>query len=374
MRSYNLQDQQEEFFYLMDLPLPVPEYHEHYATMLAKVDPSLSSAAYDYQYTYLPWCQARGYASSQEYRRNKAIPDFVEWANNSSTFDSLVLMQSTKHVFKPMDRCLEMRGELLLRIRMVYPDFSVMKLVSLQRDVFMFESWHELCDTLNIPRFLSNSKVFMEDCFDHYEPEKRLELQRHIIGKLVESFEKEHKMVYVSPTEVIIRYPEKGLADIILKLNEIYGRSSCIKYELTPIRDVPLYDNFIKKEVHNELEMELQVLEEKKVLVLKSQRYEEAAQIRDKERKILQSLGDLYREQFDKKCVNAVAHPIYSLRKEYILQKGEMIESQKQLIGVPDNKFYTYFRTMIMHELLEEKDLMFMHDGRAASWVTEKQN
>ena len=50
---------------------------------------------------------------------------------------------------------------------------------------------------------------------------------------------------------------------------------------------------------------------------------------------------------------------------------GGFIEKNKSLFKVPGNKFFKYFKTHILGEELDKRDLMFMADGEIAVWSTE---
>jgi hypothetical protein len=303
-----------------------------------------------------------------------AIPTFLKWAKNSSTLDSLVMMEKSKNVFTPMDELEKLKGEMLLRISMLDPDFSVMKLVSLQRNIHIPDSWHELIERLGINSFLSNSSTFIKECFDEYEPEKCIELQKHIISKLVDGIKDANELVYVSPIEVVVKYQKNGRGAIIKKLNEIFGMTSCIKFNVVPFRDGPVYDVLIEKDKSMELENKLIEIRKKKEELVASQNYEMAANIRDKERKIMGELSSYYAKQMGEQCVSENKNDSYTLRIEYSISNGEFLEIRKTLIDVPDSKFYTYFRTMILMEPLEEKDIVFMHEGKKAKWVIEEKH
>jgi len=50
---------------------------------------------------------------------------------------------------------------------------------------------------------------------------------------------------------------------------------------------------------------------------------------------------------------------------------GGLIEKYETLFKVPGNKFFKYFKTHILKEPLERRDLMFMSDGEIAIWNIE---
>lgn len=360
----------EEFFDLMGLHLPVPEHHKHYLEMLLKQDQFLSYSINNYNHKYLPWCSENGYSSPNAYREDEALPMFLKWAKDSCTLDSLVLMEKSKYQFAPVDKTNQFRGELLLSIGMIHPDFSVMKLVAFQREVDLPEDWEALCERLGIHSFLGKSEVFMRECFAAYEPEKAKALQEHIIAKLLHHLAvPDNELVSVSTSEIVIKFPEKGMADLLVRVNDIIGRSSCIRIKMTPFRDNPVYDVIIKKFGDSDLQGKLKALREEKMEVVKNQRYEEAAKIREKEKEIIEVLGKHYDAQLGEQCILENINPLYWVRTEYAMQQGKLSETKKLLVNVPDRKFYLYFRTMVLREPLEQEDLLFIQDGTVAKWV-----
>lgn len=346
------------------------EYHRHYLDMHLKNEQFVGYSINNYNYKYLPWCEENGFSSPRSYREDSALPTFLKWARESCTLDSLVLMEKSKYQFVPIDKTDSFRGELLLSISMVQEDFAVTRLVALQREVNIPEDWETLCDELGIHSFLAKSEVFMRECFAAYEPAKSKALQEHVMAKLVHHLAiPEEDLVSVSTSEIIIKYPEKGMASMLVAINDIVGRASCIRFKLTPFRDKPVYDVCIKKYGDESLQAELKELREQKMAVAKRQRYEEAAIIRDKERVIIAELAKQYEAQVGEQCSDVNINPLYWCRSEYTMQQGKLSETKRTLVNVPDNKHYMYFRTMVLREPLEQKDLLFVQDGATAKWV-----
>jgi len=365
-----LQDHPQEFFRLLNLPLPVRENHEHYLDMWICHDEFMPANIREYN-QYLDWCKENGYKSPQSYKGDHALPAFLNWARESCTLDSLVLMEESKYKFSQLDRRAQFKGQLLLSIDMMKANFSVMKLVAFQRDILIPETWEQLCEHLGIHPFLANSKTFRQYCFGSYEPGKCAAIQKHVIAKLVHHLNvPEDELVYISHDEVIIKYPEKGGAGEILgRINEIFGLTSCIKFRLTPFRNTSVYDVVLKRNIDPDLQAQLTEAREKKFSVVKEQRYEEAAILREKERSIMKKIQDHYERQMEEQCQGEGADPAYSLRIEYGMKSGELQERKKVLVGVPTNKFYYYFRSMLLREPVEHKDLLFQQDGMLAKWV-----
>ena len=60
------------------------------------------------------------------------------------------------------------------------------------------------------------------------------------------------------------------------------------------------------------------------------------------------------------------------LKKVVLYQDGlEKEDRYTTLYGVPGNKFYKYFKKEILEQDLEERDLLFVHEGELAKWINE---
>lgn len=360
----------KEFFHLMDVPLPVVENHQHYLDMLSSMDASFLIKKREFE-NFIELCSERS-LSVEEYRKNHAIPAFLNWANGSGTFDSLVFMEKNEEL-EMFDHTQDVKGEMLISISMQDPYYSSMRIVSFQRGVKLPEDWMSLMEQLNVDPFLAKSEIFKKQCFDAYEPHKLEQIQKHIMTKLVKRLKQSNELVKVSPAEVIMKYSNQKRGDIIEGLNDIYGFASSIMFAVKGVKDVIVHDTFVKKDKKNmELEKQLSIIKEKKNLYVSKQNYEMAAKIRDDEKEALKKLREHYEFQLANYCTKESHNKEHILRTEYGMVGDRMVNPKKSLINIPDNRFYVYFRTAIMQEPLEDLDLEFMMNGYVAKWSIEE--
>jgi hypothetical protein len=356
-----------EFFRLRDLPLPVPDYHEHYLDMWVQHDPIMHSYIKEFN-EYLLWCEEQGCTPQQN--RVDSKERFLKWANEKGLINKLKWDNSGTS-FQKLDRRKEFHGNMLLSIDMRKANFSILKMVAVQRNGDIHESWEDLCEALEIHPVLAGSKVFRQHCFGEYEPAKIADMQRHIIGLLVEKLELKDQLVYCSHDEVVIPCPD-SIAKIKADINKEFGLHGPVQFRLTPYKTTPIYDVVIDQGDENLVQKIKEVRAEKNAVVLK-QRYEEASKLRERERELMDLMRVDYDKQVDEQSVPKNLNMSYSLRREYELKGGEFYERKKMLFGVPTNKFYLYFRSVLLREPWDDKDLTFRLDGMNAIWQPKRE-
>ncbi len=362
-----LEGYSNEFFRLMDLPLPVPDYHEHYLEMWVRYDPIMSSYIKEFN-EYLLWCGEQGCAPQQN--RVDSKERFLKWANEKGLINKMKWDNSGTS-FQKLDRRKEFHGKMLLSIDMRKANFSILKMVAIQRGGEMYDSWEDLCEALHIHPALAGSKVFRQHCFGEYEPAKIADMQRYIIGSLVEKLGLKDQLVYCSHDEVVIPCPD-SIAKIKADINKEFGLHGPVQFRLTPYMTTPIYDMVIDHGDENLVQKVKEIRDEKNA-VARDQRYEEAAKWREREIECLHAMRADYDRQIDEQSIPKNLNMSYSLRREYELKGGEFYERKKVLFGVPTNKFYMYFRSVLLREPWDNKDLTFRLDGMNAIWQPKRE-
>ena len=355
----------------MGLPLPVPEYHEHYLEMWVRLDPSLRIAAIDFNY-YAGWCAEQGFPTPGNYRVEHATKKFVEWARENGVLHTTEFKEPS--LFKKKDHRLLHMGETLLSIDMRKANFSVMKLAAVQHEKKMFDSWEELCRHLGINYFLAGPKTFRQLCFGGYEPKKVNELQRGLMAKLAEGICSYEDLVYIGHDEIVIPYSIENLKKARKAIADMLGPLSPLVFKLTAHRLDRIHDIRIRPTEDGAMEREMQFVRTEKDKVVAGQRYEQAAKFRDREREIQKKLDEHYLPQLTAPRPDSEVIAGCWMRTELDithLDHDTLTTKKKILVGVPSNRFYRYLRTHLLREPLQDKDLVFLMDGRKARWLED---
>lgn len=362
-----LEGYSNEFFRLRDLPLPVPDYHQHYLEMWVRHAPIMHSYIKEFN-EYLLWCGEQGCTPQQNRVDSKGR--FLKWANEKGLINKVVRDNSGTS-FQRLDRRKEFHGKMLLSIDMQKANFSILKMVAIQRGGEVYDSWEGLCEHLDIHPVLAGSKVFRQHCFGEYEPSKINDMQRHIIGLLVEKLGLKDQLVYCSHDEVVIPYSD-NMAKIRADINREFGPHGPVQFRLTPYMTTSIHDVVIDHGDEN-LVQKVKEIKDEKNTVVRAQKYEEAARLRDREIECLDLMRADYDRQIDEQSIPKNLNMSYSLRREYEVKGGEFYERKKVLFGVPTNKFYLYFRSVLLREPWDDKDLTFRLDGMNAIWQPKRE-
>ncbi len=371
MHSYSvLQAHPREFFRLFGLPLPVPDNHEHYLAMWMQHDIGMAAKVYFFN-KYLDWCEKQGYSSPQNYRADYAGPKIIEWLRNTGIVEKFDSVESNKPLAAKKDNRNNAIGELLLSIDIVKANYTALHVMAHKAVVTIPSSWEELCASLGIYPFLAESKMFRQHVFGNHHPNMYTSVQRRIISGLRERLEVDEKdVVYLSHDEIAIRYPKDGIGGTRKRINNIMGLGGPIQFRLTPYQVDPAYDIQLDlKSESPDLLRQLEEVEQEKRKVASLQRYEDAAKLRDREREIRSELGELYGKQLEAKSIPINARLPYGVKTEFEMKNGKLEEVKKSLVNIPSNKFYSYFRSMLLKELLQPKDTQFVLDGDLAQWI-----
>lgn len=316
---------------------------------------------------YLLWCEERGVTPQQN--RVDSKQRFLDWANEKGLINKMT-WDANGTTFQKVDRRKEFNGKMLLSIDMRKANFSILKMVAIQREGDIHDSWEGLCEHLNIHPVLAGSKMFRQQCFGEYEPAKTADMQRYIIGDLVDKLGLKDQLVYCSHDEIVIPYVD-NLAKVKADLNEVFGYGGPIEFRLTPYRMDPVYDVVIKFG-DEDLLQKLDEIREEKWAMARSQNYVVAAELRDRERRYMDLFYAECSRQIKEQSVPKNAHPSYCLRREYEVKRGELVERKKFLFGIPGNRFYVYLRSALLKEPWQDKDLIFLQDGMKAKWISDK--
>jgi hypothetical protein len=180
----------------------------------------------------------------------------------------------------------------------------------------LFGSWEELCIALDIHPTLSKSKSFRQFVFGNTSPKRLTNLQHSniidIVDKLIETrYFVEDDFVFISHDEFIVRLRP----DHKLSVNRIHLLNSEVGRIITEEGiNMPTHYKVFKNE----------------------------------------SIGA-------KMCVQT----------QYQVKMGGLSEKYTLLFKVPGNKFFKYFKSQILKEPFDKRDLMFISDGDLCCWAVD---
>jgi hypothetical protein len=303
-----------EFEKLFKVNFPVQEHHQYYTETLMKSPfyAGFGNVIKEFE-QYERDIEDEGlYTNVKSYKLDYALPRLKEYILNTKAYAGLLSEKFEDSKLRTKDELRRNDDTYLISIDFKAANYSALK--TYDQDNELFGSWEELCMALDIHPTLSKSKSFRQYVFGNTNP-KRLQKTQHqniviIVDKLIEDhgFE-ESDFVFISHDEFIVRLRP----DHILAVNRISLLLSAI-------------GNIIQKEGIN-MQTHYKVFKN-------------------------ESIGTGM-------CVQT----------QYQVKMGGLSEKYTLLFKVPGNKFFKYFKTHILKEPLDKRDLMFMSDGEIAVWA-----
>ena len=321
----------KEFFRLMGLPLPFEGLHQHYVDMLCRHDANWLTKIQDFN-EYVDWCSLNGHVKPSAYRIDHAMQRFIEWAKEVNPMANGML-ENPKALGK-MDKRRGMNGKLLLSLDISSANYSTMRWMAERQGIVVPPTWNALCAHLDIHPFLANCKIFRQYCFGNYMPNRYSVLQKHVMYLLSQGLElTDESIVFVSHDEIVVEYPlNEGYDAFMSRVKQAIakeGLDNYINIKGTVYRTFGINDSLLAKAVNGE------------------------------------SIEGLLKKSEDQRT-DSVLRVEYPTRNE--VEVG-VHEEKKVLVGVSSNKFYAYFRIIMLNEPLQESDLMFQHEGMTAKWL-----
>lgn len=301
----------KEFQKLFKVTFPVEAHSMYYITTMMKSPfyAGLGNVVKSFE-DYERDCEERGFKSVKSYKLGYALPMMKDYILNSNSYRSLLNATFNGNP-RSKDNLRNNDGALLLSIDFKAANYNSLK--SFDTEGEMLGSWEELCDDLDIHPTLASSKSFRQYVFGNTNP-KRLQKVQHnnintIVNQLIEKYKyREDSIVLISHDELVIK--------IDGDLGEAYGKVFIANANVAKI----IVDEGISMPTHFKI----------------------------------------YRDE----GIGAGM----SVQTRYEIKGNALQEQYHTLFKVPANKFFKYFKTHILKEDLDKRDLMFMNDGELAIW------
>lgn len=302
-----------EFQTLFKLNFPVEENYEYYINTLMKSPfyAGLGNVIKDFE-QYERDIEAQGYVSVKSYKLDYALPKIKNYILQTKAYAKLQADTFGNSKLRTKDELRKNDDTLLVSIDFKSANYSALKTYDDSGE--LFGSWDELCIALDVHQVLAKSKSFRQYVFGNTNPGRLQKVQHQNIIKIVDglilhhSFE-EDDFVFISHDEFIVRLrPDHRLAT-----NRIHILNSAI-------------GNIIQNEGIN---------------------------------------MPTHYKVFKNISIGAGM----CVQTQYQIKMGGLSENYTLLFKVPGNKFFKYFKTHILNEPLERRDLMFMSDGEIAVWA-----
>lgn len=303
-----------EFEKLFKVNFPVQEHHQYYidTMMRSPFYAGIGIAVKEFE-QYERDVEDFGHKNVKSYKLDYALPRLRDYLLNTEAYKNL-MEWDIKENLRTKDELRNNDNTYLISIDFRSANYSSLKKFdSLGK---LGDSWEGLCRDLDIHTTLSKSKSFRQYVFGNTSPKKLQKLQHSCIIKIVEKLIEDHgfveeDFVFISHDEfIVILRPDHGFA--VNRINILLSAVGFI-----------IQDDGINMPTHYK--------------VFKNE-----------------SIGAGM-------CVQT----------QYQVKMGELIEKYNILFKIPGNKFFKYFKTHILKEPLDRRDLMFMSDGEIAIWNVE---
>jgi len=304
-----------EFQKLFKVTFPVLEHHQYYIDTMMKSPfyAGLGLIIKEFE-QYEIDAEEEGYKDARSYKLDYALPKLKDYLLSTNTYAKLQAADLGNSKLRTKDELRNNDNTYLISIDFKAANYNSMK--TFDESGELFGSWEELCAALDIHSTLSKSKSFRQYVFGNTNP-KRLQKIQHgniitIVDKLIEDhgFE-EDDFIFISHDEFIVRLrPDHALA---------VGRIHTL---LTAVGNI-IQNEGINMPTHY------------------------------------------------KAFKNEVIGAGMCVQTQYQVKMGGLSEKYDTLFKVSGNKFFKYFKTHILKEPLDKRDLMFMADGEVAVWSVD---
>lgn len=304
----------DEFQKLFKLNFPLEIHHQYYIDTLMKSSfyAGLGKVIVDFENYERDIEKAGIYSNVRSYKLDYALPKIKNYILKSEAYKSLQEFDFGKSKFRTKDLLKQNDNTYLLSIDFKSANYSALKTFDTKGE--LFGSWEELCTVLDIHPLLASSKSFRQYVFGNTNPSRLQSTQHKSIVLIVDSLIKneiiqEEDVVFISHDEFVVRLQ----VDQKFAINKINIINSSIGNIIS--------DNGINMPTHYKI-FKNEVIE-----------------------------GDM------------------RLQTQYQIKMGVLTEKYKLLSKVPGNKFFKYFKTHILKEPIDQRDLMFESDGEIAVWA-----
>ena len=305
----------EEFEKLFKVNFPVQEHHQYYTETLMRSPfyAGFGGVIKEFE-QYEADVEREGYTSAKSYKLDYALPKLKNYLLNTVAYENMQQETFYDSKLRTKDELRNNDNTYLISIDFKAANYSALK--TYDEDGELFGSWEELCTALDIHPTLSKSKSFRQYVFGNTNP-KRLQKTQHqniiiIVDKLIEDHGfVDSDFVFISHDEFIVKLrPDHHLA--VNRINLL----------LSAIGNIIQYEG-INMQTHYKV--------------------------------------------FKNEGIGAGM----CVQTQYQVKMGGLSEKYTLLFKVPGNKFFKYFKTHILKESLDKRDLMFMSDGEIAVWAVD---
>jgi len=306
-----------EFQKLFKVNFPVEEHHQYYTDTLMKSEfyAGIGKMIEEYE-LYELFAEEEGYKSARSYKLDYALPKLKEYILGTEAYKQLIGQHFEKeNKLRTKDKIRNNDGEYLLSVDFKAANYNTLRYYDNKNE--LYHNWEELLMILDIHPTLAKSKSFRQYVFGNTNPKRlqRVQLIKTlmIVKKLKEDYDiPEEDIVFISHDELVIKLDsnEKIAAGQVIVLN---GNIASIN----------------KKE-HIDMPIHFKVFRNEPI----------AAGM----------------------CVQTV----------YDAKNSGLSEKHRVLFKVSGNKFFKYFKTHILKEELDKRDLMFMADAEIAVWKVDE--
>lgn len=318
----------KEFEKLFKISIPVKEEMDYYLQKLSE-----SPEFYSIDLTISNFIKLEqdvkelGYKSVASYKLDYALPKLKEYIINTKAYKELQGFDYSKKFFRKKDLIKKNEDKLMLSIDFSAANFNTVKLFDEKFHSELNGTWEELCEHLDIHPVLALSKSYRQLVFGNTNPKRLGKIQHMKIMKLIEflvedeMWVKEDDIVFISNDELVILVEEPFFTSI--------GTVGKIIHYLDKLSNgvgMPLHTTIFK----------------------------------------LHKIGkDMFLKTVYSYMENAkVGGSSFGGPQVH----GFLSEWYKTLFGVPKHKYYKYFKSHILEEEVEERDLYFWNDGELAIW------
>jgi len=308
----------EEFIKLFELKVPVKDNFQYYIDTLVKSSyyAGLKDLITEYE-KYESDVDFLGYRSVVSYKLDYALPKLVKHLSETDAFKKMMSKDFGDLKLRRKDHVGINDNKVLLSVDFTAANYNALKTYDSKGE--LHNSWEDLCWELSIHPFLVKSKSFRQYVFGNTKP-KRLEKTQHeniiaIVDSLIKDFNwPEEKFVFISHDELIIRM-DGDLADMTGK--------------------IIIFNNDIEKVMAN---LRISIPTHYKI--------------------------------FKNNIIEGGSNGM-GVQTIYQIKGNALVEQYKKLFKMHKSKFYKYFKTHILGEELEIRDLTFINEGEIAVWSVE---
>ena len=313
----------EEFQKLFKVNFPVVEHHQYYTDTLMKSPfyAGLGKLVEEYE-LYELFTEEEGYKSARAYKLDYALPRLKDYIVGTQAYENMIERDFGDLNLRTKDNLRNNDNMYLLSLDFTAANYNSLKTYDSEQQ--LSTSWEELCISLDIHPTLSKSKSFRQYVFGNTNPKRLQKTQNKnivsIVDKLIErneTIEEEH-FVFISHDEFIIKIQPSDRDGF-----SVNSRIKCV------LMDTPI----VCKELGIKMPTHYKVFKNEPI-----------------------GAG---------MCVQTIYNAYGSVMED-------LKEKHKILFKVPGNKFYKYFKTHILEEELDKRDLMFMSDGEIAVWKVDE--